>query len=286
MSVVVVTDSGASLNPDLAQRHSIIVVPLHVLVGDCQLREGVDDMPEDLYSGTVTTSGASPGELREYYLRAYDASGGDGVVAVHISRKLSGTWQAARKAIEELDGKVRIVDSLSAGMGIGFPALAAARLAATGAGIDEVYDAAVSVSRRGRSFAVVDRLDHLRRGGRISTAAALLGTALAMKPVLHVVEGKLILKEKTRTMSKAVAKLVEAAVKESGTEPTAIAVQHVGAADRADEVAGQLRERIPALTELIITEFSATLGVHLGPGAVGVVVIPGSSPIVDTDEPA
>ena len=285
MSVVVVTDSAASLNPALVERYSIIVVPLHVLVGDRQLREGVDEMPESLYSGTVTTSGASPGELREYYSRAYDASDGDGVVAVHISRKLSGTWQAARKAIEDLNGRVRIVDSLSAGMGVGFPALAAARLAATGASIDDVYESAVSVSRRGRSFAVVDRLDHLRRGGRISTAAALLGTALAMKPVLHVVDGKLILKEKTRTMSKAVAKLVDAAVKESGSEPTAIAVQHVGAADRADEVAEQLRDRIPGLTELIITEFSATLGVHLGPGAVGVVVIPGSSPLVESDNP-
>ncbi|NMN94594.1 DegV family protein [Antrihabitans stalactiti] len=286
MSVVVVTDSAASLNPALVERYSVIVVPLHVLVGDRQLREGVDEMPESLYSATVTTSGASPGELREYYSRAYDASDGDGVVAVHISRKLSGTWQAARKAIEDFDGKVRIVDSLSAGMGVGFPALAAARLAATGAGIDDVYESAVSVSKRGRSFAVVDRLDHLRRGGRISTAAALLGTALAMKPVLHVVDGKLILKEKTRTMSKAVAKLVDAAVKEAGSEPTAVAVQHVGAAGRADEVAAQLRDRIPGLTELIVTEFSATLGVHLGPGAVGVVVIPGSSPLVESGDPA
>ncbi|MBJ8346825.1 DegV family protein [Antrihabitans sp. YC2-6] len=277
MTVVVVTDSSASLDRKLAEKYGIRVVPLHVLVDGKELREGVDEIPESYLSGSATTSGASPGELLDAYERAFEASDGDGVVAVHISRKLSATWEAARQAETEFTGGIRIVDSLSAAMGVGFPALAAARCAALGGSLDDVYDAAISVTLRSRSLVVVDRLDHLRRGGRISTAAALVGTALAMKPVLHMVEGKLVPKEKTRTSSKALGKLVDAAVKDSGTVSVAAAVQHISARERADRVADQLRERIPNLDELIVTDFGPTLGVHLGPGAVGVVVVPGGA---------
>ncbi len=97
----------------------------------------------------------------------------------------------------------------------------------------------------GATFIVVDRLEHLRRGGRIGTAAALLGTALAMKPVLHVVDGKLVLREKTRTSSKALAKLVDAAVMEAGEGSAAVAVHHSHAAERAEDVVAQLKDRIP-----------------------------------------
>ncbi len=156
-------------------------------------------------------------------------------------------------------------------MGLGFAALEAARAAESGADLDAVYSRAVEVAASGRTLLVVDRLDHLRRGGRIGTATALLGTALAMKPVLHLVDGKLVLREKTRTMTKALAKLVDGVVSEAGPAPL-LAVHHRGAPERAHLLAEQLAERIPDAAELLTCEIDGVLGAHVGPGAIGIVV--------------
>lgn len=277
MPVVVVTDSSACLPLDLVEQYGIEVVPLHVLVGDHDYRDGVDDI--DLDAGPITTSGASPEALREAYSAALARSGGDGVLAVHISRQLSGTWNAARTAVEDFDGSVRIVDSQSAGMGVGFPVLAAARAADGGASLGSAYRHAVEAAAHTSSFFVVDRLDHLRRGGRIGAAAALLGTALAMKPVLHVHDGKLTLKEKTRTSTKALGRLTEIAVSQVGQARVSVAVHHLYARDRADDLVRRLTDRIPTIDEIFVTDFSAVLGAHVGPGAVGVALVshPGES---------
>lgn len=277
MPVVVVTDSSASLPADLVADLGILVVPLHVLVDDREIREGVDDCAIDYTSATVSTSAASPGELRAVYERAWALSGGDGVVAVHISRQLSATWEAGRQAVHDMDAadRVRLVDSLSAGLGTGLPVLAAARRARTGAALDIVYDAAVAAARRGRAFIMVNRTEQLRRGGRLSSAAAFFGTELVTKPLLQMVEGRLELREKARTRSKAYAKLIAAAVDSAGEAGAAIAVQHLAAPEAATTLAAQLTDLIPDIRELITAEFGPTLGVHLGSGAVGVLVIPG-----------
>lgn len=275
MAVVVVTDSSSCLPSELADGLDIRVVPLHVLIDGVELREGIDPMPEGYASGSATTSAASPGEFRAAYERAYQASDGDGVLGVHISRQLSGTWEAARQAEDELAGKVRLVDSLGAGLGTGLPVLAAARRARAGARLDDVYSTAVDVAERARCYIVVDRLEQLRRGGRISTAAVLFGTALVTKPLLQIVDGRLGLAEKARTTSKVFGKLIDAVVRAAGDRPAAIAVQHLDAAERAETVVEQLRGRVPQIEELIVAEFGPTLGVHLGAGAVGVLVVPG-----------
>ncbi|WP_415976554.1 DegV family protein [Rhodococcus sp. 077-4] len=279
MTVAVVTDSSSCLPVALAEKRGIALVPLHVLVDEIDHREGVDEIPEHSTSGKpVTTAGASPGELTEVYAAALEHSRGAGVVALHISRGLSSTWEAARQAAAHVGSAVRVVDSASAGMGLGFAALAAAATAGRGADLDEVYRDAVAASTSTRCFIVVDRLDHLRRGGRIGTAAALLGTALAMKPVLHISDGKLVLREKTRTSSKALNKLVDAAVAaatEVGDESgVALAVHHMQCAERAEDVAAMLTSRIPQSTSIDVYPFGAVLGAHVGPGAVGVVVAP------------
>jgi DegV family protein with EDD domain len=277
LAVVVVTDSSASLPAELVADLDISVVPLHVLVGDRTIREGVDPLDIDYASDTVTTSAASPGELRAVYEQALGRSGGDGVVAVHISRQLSGTWEAGRQAVREMNGadRVRLVDSLGAGLATGLPVLAAARRARDGSALDVVYDTAVAASSRARSFILVNRTEQLRRGGRLSSAAAFFGTELVTKPLLQIVEGRLELREKVRTRSKAYTKLVAAAVDAAGEDGAAVAVQHLGAEEAANTLATQLRDRIPGIRELIIAEFGPALGVHLGLGAVGVLVVPG-----------
>ncbi|MFQ6327419.1 MULTISPECIES: DegV family protein [unclassified Nocardia] len=277
MAVVVVTDSSASLPAELVDELDIAVVPLHVLVGDRAIREGVDPIDIDYSSDTVTTSAASPGELRVVYEQALERSGGDGVVAVHISRQLSGTWEAGRQAVRDMDAadRVRLVDSLGAGLATGLPVLAAARRARGGAALDIVYDTAVAASSRARTFILVNRTEQLRRGGRLSSAAAFFGSELVTKPLLQIVEGRLELREKVRTRSKAYAKLVAAAVDAAGDDGAAVAVQHLGAEEVANTVATQLRDLVPGIRELIIAEFGPALGVHLGHGAVGVLVVPG-----------
>lgn len=277
MTVVVVTDSSASLPADLIGELGVLSVPLHVLVDDREIREGLDDCDIDYGASTVTTSAASPGDLRDVYEQALELSNGDGVVAVHISRQLSGTWEAGRQAVRDMDAgdRVRLVDSLSAGLGTGLPVLAAARRARQGGSLDIVYDAAVAAAGRGRAFIVVNRTEQLRRGGRLSTAAAFFGTELVTKPILQIVDGRLELREKARTRSKAFTKLVAAAVDAAGEDGAAVAVQHLGAAEAAETIAGQLRDLIPGIRELIVAEFGPTLGVHLGMGAVGALVVPG-----------
>ncbi|MGH3936841.1 MAG: DegV family protein [Pseudonocardiaceae bacterium] len=284
MPVAVVTDSTAYLPDGVAERHGIRLVPLHVLVDGHHRLDGVQFGPAELVDAlarraTVTTSRPAPGEFEEVYTEAIRA-GADTVVSVHLSRALSGTWESARLAAEQIGAeRVRVVDSRSAGMGLGFAALAAAAVAAAGADQSTVCDAAQRVGARTRTYFSVDTLEYLRRGGRISPATALLGTALAVKPLLHVDSGRIMPLEKVRTATRARARLVELAVRAAGSDPLDLAVHHLGAADRAAELVEQLRARLPTLTECLISEVGAALGAHAGPGMLGVVVLPGGLPL-------
>lgn len=277
MAVVVVTDSAAGLSADLVAEFGIEVVPLHVLVGEREIREGVDPIEIDYTADAVTTSAASPGELREAYERALSHSGGDGVVAVHLSRRLSATWESGRQAVRDMgaEDRVRVVDSLGAGLATGLPVLAAARRAMAGEALDDVYECAVSAATRSRTFILVNRTEQLRKGGRLSSAAAFFGSELVTKPLLQLVEGKLEMREKVRTRSRAYTKLVAAAVDAAASDGAALGIQHLGAPEAAENIAAQLREQLPEVRELYVAEFGPALGVHLGVGAVAVAVLPG-----------
>ncbi|MEV0769796.1 DegV family protein [Nocardia salmonicida] len=277
MAVVVVTDSAAGLSADLVAEFGIEVVPLHVLVGEREIREGVDPIEIDYTADSVTTSAASPGELREAYERALSHSDGDGVVAVHLSRRLSATWESGRQAVRDMgaEDRVRVVDSLGAGLATGLPVLAAARRAMAGEALDDVYECAVSAATRSRTFILVNRTEQLRKGGRLSSAAAFFGSELVTKPLLQLVEGKLEMREKVRTRSRAYTKLVAAAVDAAASDGAALGIQHLGAPEAAENIAAQLREQLPEVRELYVAEFGPALGVHLGVGAVAVAVLPG-----------
>lgn len=127
MTVVVVTDTSSRLPPDLRDQWSIREVPLHILLDDADLRDGVDDVPDDIHKRNATTAAATPAELANAYQQALADSGGDGVVAVHISSALSGTYGAAERTAADLDPAIRVIDSKSAAMGAGFTVLTAAR---------------------------------------------------------------------------------------------------------------------------------------------------------------
>jgi DegV family protein with EDD domain len=270
--VIVVTDSSARLPDDAVAEWGIRVVPLHVLVGGDDLRDGVDEVPADLYQRHVTTAGASPTELAAMYRAALSDSGGDGVVAVHISTELSSTIGAAEHAAREFDGAVRVVDSKSAGMGTGFVAIAASRASRHGDDLNAVAAQAESTVPKVHAFLVVQRLENLRRSGRISATAFRLGTALALKPLLRIDSGKLVLAQRIRTTSKAIVAMVEQVLEVVGERRAALAVHHVDNPAAAAEVAATLAGALPGCGPAIVTDLGPVLGVHLGPGAVGVVL--------------
>jgi DegV family protein with EDD domain len=278
--VAVVTDSTSYLPKGVAEDQGIRVVALEVRLGDRVGREGIDIDAAELSAALadrhldVQTSRPTPVEFVECY-RAALAAGADEVVSVHLSRELSGTWDAARLAAEEVGpDRVHVVDSRSTGMGLGFAVLAAAEAAQAGAPGAEVAAAAESVAARCRLFFSVETLDRLRRGGRIGAAAALVGTALAVKPLLHVAQGRIVPLEKVRTTARAAQRLVELAVRAAGDGPVDLAVHHLAAATRAEEVAARLRERLPQVARLLVSEVGAVIGAHVGPGLLGVVVVP------------
>jgi len=270
--VIVVTDSSARLPDDAVAEWGIRVVPLHVLVEGADLRDGVDEMPTDLYQRHVSTAGASPSELSAVYREALAHSGGDGVVAVHISTELSSTLGAAEHSAREFDGAVRVVDSKSAGMGTGFVALAAARASRHGDDLNAVAAQAESTVPKVHAYLVVQRLENLRRSGRISATAFRLGTALALKPLLRIDGGKLVLAQRIRTTSKAIVAMVEQVLEVVGERRAALAVHHVDNPAAAAEVAATLAGALPGCGPAIVTDLGPVLGVHLGPGAVGVVL--------------
>ncbi len=274
MTVQVVTDSSSRLSDDERERWSIRQVPLHVLVDDLDLRDGVDDIPNDVFERSqVTTAGASPADLAQAYREALAASDGDGVVAVHLSAALSSTFSSAAAAAREFGSAVRVVNTRSAAMGVGAVALAAARAAETGAELDAVEAVARAAVPRGYVFIVVHRLDNLRRSGRIGTAASWLATALSVKPLLRLdVDGRLVLAQRVRTVSKAHAAMVDSIVEVVGERSASITVHHVDNHDAAAELGAALTTRLPQLESLTVRDMGAVLAVHVGAGAVGACV--------------
>lgn len=274
MPVTVVTDSSARLPASLADRYRIVQVPLHVTLPDgTEYLEGVDDIPGEVISmAGATTSGVNPRDLLDTYRAALERSDGDGVVAVHVSRRLSGTWGAARLAAEELGAALRVVDSRAAGMSVGFTALAAAQAAAGGTDRDGVYEAAIRAAATAESLLCVQTLENLRHSGRISAAGHLLGSALAIKPILTIDDGLLALRERQRTMTKAVNRMVAMIAESVGEDAVTIGVQHCSAPEAAVEVLGMITGKLPNVTSSLVVDLGPVLGIHVGKGAVGITV--------------
>lgn len=280
MRIAVVTDSTAYLPAEFAERCDLRIAPLHVCVDGADTIDEPSFSPEDLAAAfgrkhRVTTSGATPEELALMYREAL-ASGADGVVSIHLSRHLSQTWDAARLAANEVDPqRVHVVDSRSTGMGLGFAVLAAAECAARGADLAEVEAAAARAAARAITMFSVQTLDYLRRGGRIGAATAVLGTALAIKPLLHVHEGRIEALEKVRTTARAMSRLLEISMRSAGAGPVSIAVHHMAAPERAKQLAEDIYRRVPDCQDCVVSEVGAVIGAHIGPGAIGVVLLPG-----------
>lgn len=273
--VCLVTDSTAYLPAGVAD--DIVVVPLQVVLGLRTGADGVDVSPAEVAAAlverrvSVSTSRPTPAD----FASTYRACGATRILSVHLSGALSGTLDTARLAAAQVgdDGiEVRVVDSGTIAMGLGFAVLAAAAAASNGADLDAVEAVALLTASRTTTLFYVDSLEYLRRGGRIGAAAALVGTALAVKPLLHVTQGRIAPLEKVRTASKALARMEDLAVLCADEGPVDLAVHHLAAAEKAAAFAGRLRGRVVGLQSLHVCEVGAVVGAHVGPGLLGVVV--------------
>jgi DegV family protein with EDD domain len=276
--VAIVTDSTAYLPDEVVQGHGIRVVPLQVVIGGTSYDEGSgvsSATVADALRAWTPVSTSRPGPFA--FLSAYELAAEEGytaAVSLHLSSDMSGTYESAVMGARDAPIPVRVVDSRSLGMGLGFAVVTAAELAATGASLDEVTAAAEKRVAAASAVFYVDTLEYLRRGGRIGAAAAFLGSALAIKPLLHLVDGHIEPLEKVRTAARAIARLEELAVERAGEGPIDIAVHHLANPDRAAALAERLRARLPELRHLHVSEVGAVVGAHVGPGMLAVVVSP------------
>lgn len=276
--VAIVTDSTAYLPPEMMERHGITAVPLTVVLGDQALEEGTEISARSLAAAlqkrrSVTTSRPSPEVFAAAYRAAAEA-GATAIVSLHLSAEISGTYDSALLASRDAPVPVRVVDTGMVAMALGFCALSAAETAEAGGSLDDAVVAAEKRAAATSAYFYVDTLDYLRRGGRIGAAQALLGSALAVKPLLQLDGGRIELLEKVRTASKAIARLEELVVERAGAGAVDIAVHHLTAPDRAERLAERLRERVPGLVDLHVSEVGAVIGAHTGPGLLGAVISP------------
>ncbi|MFI6348977.1 DegV family protein [Streptomyces sp. NPDC050560] len=276
--VAIVTDSTAYLPQRTMDRHGITAVPLTVVLGDHAYEEGTEISARSLAQAlqkrtSVTTSRPSPAVFAETY-RKLAAQGATGIVSLHLSAEFSGTHEAATLAARDAPVPVRVVDTGMVAMALGFCAMAAAETAEADGSIDEAVSAAEKRAAATATYFYVDTLDYLRRGGRIGATQALLGSALAVKPLLQLDSGRIELLEKVRTASKAIARLEEIVARRAGAGPVDLAVHHLAAPERATTLAARLRDRVPGLVDLHVSEVGAVIGAHTGPGLLGAVISP------------
>jgi DegV family protein with EDD domain len=274
--IAIVTDSTAYLPTELVKKHNITVVPLVVIWEDKTFEDGIDIKSAEFYTRLKTakkmpsTSQVSIGNMRAAFQNLVDQ--GFDVLGIFISSKLSGTMQSAMQAKEMMGAaaeRITIVDSFSTSMSMGFPVLAAARALENGANLNDCLAIVEKARENSGIFFAVDTLEFLHRGGRIGGAQRFIGSALNLKPILTLKDGKVEGMERIRTKSKAhdrVIELIEEKVK--GKTNIRLATLHANASDDAKNLLERVAQKLSPV-ETIFTEVSPVIGTHTGPGTVG-----------------
>lgn len=276
MTVHIVTDSTSDISKELAAEYDITVVPLTISFGQESFRDGLDLTADEFYARLQTTK-ALPTTSQPppaLFQHAYEhlITRGD-IVSVHVSYKFSGTIDTARAAARAVaPERISIVDSTSASMGLGMCALAAARVAKSGGTREECAAAAESVAGRLRIAVAFETLEYLRRGGRIGRATAFLGGLLRLKPILTVKDGEAFPVTRVRSRAKALDELFALCTGDKPIEE--IAVLHTTTPEDATALAARARAARPGVP-LHLGGFGPVLGVHGGPGMIGIAVVEG-----------
>jgi DegV family protein with EDD domain len=278
--VVVVTDSTAYIPIDLVKRYDITVVPQVLIFGEETFKDGVDMRPTEFYKRLVesevkpTTSQAAVPDFKEIFEKLQ--SEGKEILAILVSDGLSKTLNSATLASQMIpDLKIEIFNSESVAMALGFQVLAAARAAAEGASLQECKAIAEAAREKTGVVFVVDTLEFLHRGGRIGGASRYLGTALKIKPILELRDGRIEALEKVRTKSKAYDRLIEIITERvNGRGEVRLAALHANALEDARHLLNETGKKLNAV-ELVFSEVSPVVGTHCGPGTVGIAYMVG-----------
>ena len=281
-NVAIVTDSTAYIPTDLVKKYNITVAPQILIWGDKTYEDGVDIQPDEFYRQLKTakvmpsTSQVSPATMQALFNQLIEK--GHDVLAILISAKLSGTIQSslqAKEALAKSQKKIEIVDSNSTAMAMGFHVLQAARAAAEGAKLAECKALAEKARAYTGVYFAVDTLEFLHRGGRIGGATRFLGSALNLKPILALQDGRIEAIDRVRTKSKALDRVLELIVEATkGKTPIRIATLHANAPQEARELLEKVNKVLNA-TENIFSEVSPVIGTHAGPGTVGLAYMAG-----------
>jgi len=271
----IVTDSTAGVSQSLAEEHGIEIVPLRVIFGDTIYCDGVDITPAQFYrmlasSPTLPTTSQPPiAEFREAFERA--TADGDEALAILISSKLSGTVASAVAAQGELPGaRITVFDSLTTSASQAFMVEHAATRAASGATMDEIVRDLQTLRDRAQIFFTIETFEYLQKGGRVGGAAALAGSLLRIKPILALRDGVVAAWGKVRGKRRALQCMLEATQEKVGTGPSVRSmILHAASADEAEELRQEVQETLKCPAPQL-AEISPVLGVHVGPGTVGV----------------
>ena len=273
MTIRVVTDSTCDLPAGLAQANDITVLPTYVHVGQESYLDGVDLTRGEFYArlpqiqGPVTTAAPAVGVFKEAYEQLAREGAGE-ILSIHLATDLSGLLNVARLGAEAAQGvEVTLFDSRQISMGLGFLALFAARAAQDGAGMDDLVAALRDAVPRTHVFAVLDTLEYLRRSGRVSWPEFGLGTLLRIKPMVYVHEGHVQSLEKVRTQRRALERLLQHV--EALGSLRELALLHTANPQGAEQLRQEASHLIPKAYEPVCVEVTPTIGVHVGPGALG-----------------
>ena len=272
MTIRIVTDSACDIPQALVEKYNITIVPLTFSFGDKEFIDRVSLTTEEFWKHCADspilpqTAAPAPGQFTQAY-RTLIQQGASGILVISLSRELSATMQSAETGAKEpgVTVPVRFVDSRSASMGEGITVIAVAKMAAAGASLDELEAAANNFASRTKVFGALDTLENLKKGGRISNTKAFLASALAIKPIIEVREGKLEEGGKERTRGKALAFLIEK-IKLAG-EISDLAVLHAQCSD-IDSFVAQLKTIHSG--EIIVSDIGSVIGSHTGIGTIGV----------------
>ncbi len=276
MTVRIVTDSAADIPPELAASLQITVVPLEIRFGDETFRSGVDLSSEEFWqklktaSASPATAAPSAGDFQQVFEQLI-ADGATGIVSIHLSSKLSATYQSAVVAAQEISGTpVEVIDTLAVSAGCGHLAIAGAERATAGASASEIASELEAMKDRIRLYGAIDTLEFLRRGGRIGGAQALLGTMLKVKPIISLEDGVVEPVARVRTRSKAIEQLAEFVSKEAGNIER-IALLNSDAED-VDRLIDLVNASHPVSSD-DVWRFGPVVGTHGGPGLLGLAFI-------------
>ncbi len=272
MSVRIVTDSAGDLPSEAAEQLEITVVPVTVFFGEEAYLDGVEMDAETFFQRLPTspqlprTSQPSVAQFVDAYAKLVDE--GHDILSVHVSGKLSGTLNSARLAREEFGrGNIEVLDAEGASLGVGLIALEAARKAQAGGSLEEVTAAAQDAVRSMRVFFVLDTLEYLVKGGRISKTQGLVGGLLNVKPILHITDGEVHPFQRVRSRAKALQRIREL-VREGGPYAE-IGVLYATDPDEAAALASDVADLAPGMP-VVVGRIGPGIGAHAGPGAVGV----------------